>query len=107
MTMMVTRREILAQVRDDCSWSIDETRAAIAARFKGTGDVDLVALIDSWASDKKLTDDTLGHCFVLAMSVAKKRGVKGLAPPGAFKFLRQDIRAMLLKMKTKIEERED
>ena len=66
MAMMVTRREILAEVETDCSWSVDETRDAIARRFPGTRDLDLVELLDAWAGDKKLKPDTLGHCLVLA-----------------------------------------
>ena len=106
MGMMVSRREILAQVETDCSWSVEETRDAIAARFPGTSDVDLVALVDAWAADRKLSADTLGHCLVLATAVAKKRGVMKLTAPGAFKFLRQNPRAKLLKLKTAIEEQE-
>ena len=104
MALMVTRREILAQVNEDCSWSVEETRDAIAVRFPGTSDLDLVALLDAWRADKKLSWDTLGHCLVIATAVARKRGIKNLSAAGAFKFLGQDPREKLLKLKTAIQE---
>lgn len=84
MPMMMTRREILATVHADCKWSVDDTRTAIEARFPGTADVDLVALIDAWRKDRKLKRNTLGHCLTIAVQMARSKGVRGINAGGAF-----------------------
>ena len=56
-----------------CKWTADATEAAIAARFPGTGDIDVAELIQSWLDDRTLKGDTLYQCASLIRKAAKVR----------------------------------
>lgn len=70
---MVTRQQIEDAVHPECVWTVRSTRAAIGARFPGSADVDLAALIDAWLADESLSQNTLSHCLIMAAKLAGMR----------------------------------
>lgn len=71
MALMVSRADIEAARHPDCTWTAEALADAIAARFPGDDDVDLVALIEQWLDDESLAFGTLGECAIIAQQLAK------------------------------------
>lgn len=71
--MMVTRAQMRAARHPECVWSEADMSQAIAARFPGTGSVDLADLIAAWLADATLPHGTLAQCAQLACTLTSTR----------------------------------